>query len=249
MDAPRGRGAGQTAGVQRQRTWLRAVAAGAVSTAAFVAWRWVADPVVGEGTLLPWSVLGLLVAAVTVVADRATRPFVGVATTAAGAGLGVALSGSRDAVAVGLAEGVVAAIAAALLAAGVSGLRLLVGSLPASRRPRAGLVLTLGGAAWLFPVGWWPLRDDEPADAEALLAVAAGTLLLATVVGETRIGRWWGPRLALPPAALLAVAPLAASDSLGMVLWTVLTLAGAVVCLAGVGAVAAARTVRAARAC
>ncbi|WP_380172115.1 hypothetical protein ACFEMC_22610 [Kineococcus sp. DHX-1] len=123
-------------------------------------------------------------------ADRATRPFTGVATTAAGAGLAVVLTSLRDPWVV--VDGAYAA---------------------------------LGGAAWLLPVGWWPLRDGEP-DARRPLG---------------------GAPLALPPAAPLAAAPLAASDSLGLVVWAVLTVAGALTCLAGVGAVAVVRSTRAPR--
>ncbi len=66
-------------------------------------------------------------------------------------------------------------------------------------------------------------------------------MLIATVVGEVALGSWRGSVLVLGPAALLAAPPLAASDSLGMILWFMFTLSAAAGRLAAVGVGAACR--------
>ncbi|GAA0308165.1 hypothetical protein [Kineococcus aurantiacus] len=224
----------------------RAVLAGTLTTAAFAAWRWGFSPTVGTGTLLPWTVLGLVVVLATIGADRLTRPFVGTATTAVAAAVADLLTGAgHDSAPSGvldvLDEFLYAAFAAGALAAAVSGGHLLFARLPRAHRPRAGAVAILGASAWVAWMGWWPLDNSGPARAGVLVAAAAGTLVLATVLGELTLGRWRGAVFALVPAALLAVAPLAASDSLGLVVWMGLTTGAAVVCLTAVGVVAAVR--------
>ena len=69
---------------------------GALTTAALVPWRWGFSLVPGEGTLLPWTVLGLLVAIATISTDHVTRPFAGIATTAVAAGLANLISSGRQ---------------------------------------------------------------------------------------------------------------------------------------------------------
>ena len=216
--------------------------AAAVTTAAFAAWRWAFSPVVGEGTLLPWSILGLIAATATTCTDRSTRPFTGVTTTAAAAGLADLLTGGLEGLEPSTAFDVLhVAFAAGVLAAAVSGLHLLFAHLPRSHHPRAGAVVVLGGSAWVAWLGWWPLDDSGPAHPDALLAGAACTLLIATALGEISIGPWRGALFALTPAALLALPPLTTSDPLGIIAWLALTSGAALACLAAVGAVAAIR--------
>ncbi|GAB3216285.1 hypothetical protein GCM10027586_07900 [Kineococcus gypseus] len=216
-----------------------------MSTAAFAAWRWGFSPVVGEGTFLPWTLLGLIAATATIATDRLTRPFTGVATTAAAAVLADLLTGERGALGASSAFDVTyVAFPAAALAAAFSALHLLLARLPRSERPWAGAVALLGAAAWVAWLGWWPLDDSGPAHPGALLAAAVGTLITATALGEVTLGRWRGAVFALAPAALLAVPPLSTSDALWFIAWLVLTFGAALVCLVTVGAVAAVRGTR-----
>lgn len=216
--------------------------AGASTTAALAAWRWGFSPVAGGGTLLPWTVLGLLVAAATVGTDRFTRPFVGIATTAAAAGVADLVSGGRQGLDPHRILDVLHLVpAAAVLATAVTGLHLFFLTVPQVRRPRAGVVVVLGSSAWVTWMGWWPLSDAAPAHPDALVAAAAATLLVATVVGEIVVGPWRGVVLALGSAAFLAWSPLVTSDSLGIVAWLVLVGAAAVGCLTAAGVVAAVR--------
>ncbi len=222
--------------------------AGALTTAAFAAWRWGSSPVVGESTFLPWTVLGLIVAIATVGTDRFTRPFVGVATTAAAAGLADLLTSGRPGLQVPTAFDVAfnvlyVAFTASVLAAAVSWLHLLLTRLPSPQRSWAAAVAVLGGSAWVAWMGWWPLDDSGPAHPGALVAAAAGTLLIATALGEITLGTWRGALFALTPAALLAAPPLATSDALWIIVWLVLTTGAALTCSASVGAVAAIRGV------
>jgi hypothetical protein len=227
----------------------RAVLVGTLTTAVFAIWRWGFSPVVGEGTLVPWTILGLIVICATVGTDRFTRPFVGIATTAAaaavadlitGAGQGQGPSGVIEV----LDEFSYIAFAAGVLAAAVSAGHLLFARLPRNHQPRARAVVALGASAWAAWMGWWPLNDSGPAHPAALVAGAVCTLLIATVLGEVTLGRWRGALFALTPAALLAMAPLVASDSLGIIAWVVLTAGAALLCLLGVGLVASVRGTR-----
>jgi hypothetical protein len=218
------------------------VVAGVVTTVAVCAWRWLMTPTVGEGTSLPWTVLGILLAAATVLTDRATRPFTGVATTAAGAGAALLLTDARAGLDPDTPVDVLyVALAAGALAAAGSGTALLVAHVPPTRRRWAGVVVALGAAAWVAWMGWWPVDGSGPEHPTALSVAALGTLVAAAALGEVLLGPWRGAGVALAPAALLAVLPSAASDALGMVAWYVLTLLAAAVCLAVVGVVAAVR--------
>lgn len=212
-----------------------------VTTAVLVAWRSAFSPVVGEGTLVPWTVLGLLLAVTTLGTDQLTRSFVGVATTALGAVLAAVLTGGRT-VSMGevVGDSVYLAVAAGAMAAGWSGLALLCTRVARSQR-RAWTVAALGGATWVVWLGWWPLSDTAPARPDLWTVGAICTLGAATAAGDVWLGTWRGAMVALPPAALLAVAPLATTDALWIIAWIVLVVAGAVVCLVTVGAVALTR--------
>jgi len=214
----------------------------ALTTGALAAWRWSFAPVAGEGTLLPWTILGLLVAAATISTDRLTGPFVGTATTAAAAGLANLISGGKQGLGFNrILDFLYLVPAAAVLAVAASGLHQFFLAVPRARRPWAALVVSLGSLAWVAWMGWWPLSENSPAHPEALVAAAACTVVTATVVGEVLIKTWRGVVLAVTPAALLAGPPLVTSDSLGIIAWVILAGAAALGCLAAAGVVAAVR--------
>ncbi len=85
------------------------------------------------------------------------------ATTTAAAGVANLLTGGPQGLDPSQLSNVLyLAPAAGVLAATVTGLHLLLLTLPRTRRPWAGLVVALGSAAWVAWMGWWPLNDSGP---------------------------------------------------------------------------------------
>ncbi|WP_369054910.1 hypothetical protein [Kineococcus terrestris] len=234
----------------RARRARRALAATAVTTAALLLWWRLSASVPTESNAVPWTVLGLLLATATVLSDRLTRPFVGVATTAAAAALAYLLSATWAggqglwAVLELVLVPLQVAVGAAAVAGAASGLHLLHRRLPRPQRPWAVGVVLLGASSWAGWCSWWILNQDSPAGWPWLAGGAIASLLLGTAVGEVVLGRWLGLVLALGSAALLAVAPLAASDAFGLIVWFVLSAIAGAGCLVVVGAVAAVRGAR-----
>ncbi|GAA4975666.1 hypothetical protein [Kineococcus glutinatus] len=217
----------------------------ATTTVVLLLWRWAFQPALGEGTGIPWTVLGLVLVVATAWTDRVTRPFAGTATSAAAAGLASVLSGSAGDLGAWVVLDLLHVVsAAAVIAAPASALHLLFSGLPRARRRWAAVVVFLGSSAWVAWMSWWPLDEDSPSASNRLTAGAAATLLLAVVLGELTVRRWFGAVFALCPAVLLAAGPLVASDPLGVIALFVVSAYGAAGCVAAVGVVALARAVR-----
>ncbi|WP_432570089.1 hypothetical protein [Kineococcus sp. SYSU DK005] len=79
--------------------------------------------------------------------------------------------------------------------------------------------------SWWVWLAWWLL--DEAAAPSASGWLVAGdlvTLVIVVVLGDLRVGRWWGPVLAVVPHAAVAFWPIARSDPFGAAIWVLLSL-------------------------
>ncbi|MGI4895935.1 MAG: hypothetical protein ACRYF3_12560, partial [Janthinobacterium lividum] len=107
----------------------------------------------------------------------------------------------------------------------------------ARRRWALGL-MALSALSWWAWLAWWLLDASVPAASNWLVAGDVITLAAVVVLGDLRVGQWWGIVLAVAPHAIVSFWPIARSDPFGGAIWMVLAMASALgaAIISGLGA-------------